>query len=388
MVLVKYIASRKNPALWESTMTSMQRAAEAALEQSLRGSELDASKGPLGHGQFEEIAIQMLSSYSMCYDLKKDMSCPNGYGQTLAHLAVTLGYIRLLEQLISWEIDLSVRDTTGATALHFAYLYDQPKCVSLLTRSGANQQIRGELGREPYAMTWPNDSGASLNGTLDDSSDSTSEHVTSITDREEMPGKVRVSGQKWSTENNRFDQRQANLMECVTNSVQSVDVDPNHRSPARHPTETSTVEVQPRRVSTQGRGIVLRTQATFLMLVSMQDPQTANRLSYQRALPILRRAIAIHVRLRVLSRLLGNLVHSTPRFQHREVVLLPPGHHYIFKMKCLQVPKSRIRVWGWWHRALLAKSTSFRAVALEAWTLVVLYSLVESRLKAPIRFRR
>ena len=154
MVLVKYIASRRNPALWETTMASMQRTVEAALEQGPKGSELDASRGllSLDHGQFEESVIQILSAYSTCYDWKKDVSCPNGYGQTLAHLAVTLGYIRLLEQLISWEIDLSVRDTTGATALHFAYIYDHPECVSLLTRSGANQQIRGELGRKPAPL--------------------------------------------------------------------------------------------------------------------------------------------------------------------------------------------------------------------------------------------
>ena len=325
MVLVKYIASRRNPALWEATMTSMQRAAEAALEQGLNGAEFDASKGPLSldQGQFEEIAIQILSSYSTRYDLKKDVSCPNGYGQTLAHLAVTLGYIRLLEQLISWEIDLSVRDTTGATALQFAYLYDHPECVSLLTRSEANQQMCGELGREPYAMTWPDDSGAS-NGPLDNSSDLTSEHATSITDRVEKPGTERISGPKWPIEKHRFDPRQANLLEWVTNSFRSVDIDLTHRSPTTNPTEPGTVEVQSPGVSAQSIGIALLIQAAFLMLVSTQDPQTANILSHQGATPILRRDISIQVRPRALSRPLEILVHSPPRFQDREVVPLTP----------------------------------------------------------------
>jgi len=183
MMLVKDIASRRNPTLWESILTSMQRAVEAFLEQASKGIEPNTSEGllSLDHGQFEEIAIQILSSYSTYYDWKKDVSCRNEYGQTLAHLAVTLGYIRLLEQLISWEIDLSVRDTTGATALHFAYLYNHPECVSLLTRSGTNQQIHDEPGRQAYAMT----SGASFNETLGDSSDFTSERSASITDREE-----------------------------------------------------------------------------------------------------------------------------------------------------------------------------------------------------------
>ena len=254
MVHVKYIASRRNPALLDATMTLMQRAVEAALEQGCGGSELDASKGllSLDHRQFEQIAIQILSPYSTCYDWKKDVSCPNGYGQTLAHLAATLGCIRLLEQLISWEIDLSVRDATGATALHFAYLYGHPECVSLLTPGGANQQIRGELGRKPYAMTWPNDSGASLNGTLDDLSDFTSDRATSIADREEMPGTERVSGPRWTVEKNRFDPRQANSLECGTSSVRSVHIDLDHRSPTTNPIETGIVEVQPQGYTIQG----------------------------------------------------------------------------------------------------------------------------------------
>ena len=257
MVHVKYIASRRNPALLDATMTLMQQAVEAALEQGREGPELDASKGllSLDHGQFEDIAIQILSSCSTCYDWKKDVSCPNGYDQTLAHLAATLGYSRLLEHLISWEIDLSVRDTNGATALHFAYLYGHPECVSLLTRSRANQHICGELGRKPYAMTWPNGSGASLNGTLDDSSDLTSENATSTADREELLGTERISGPKWPVEKNRFDPRQVNSLECGTSPVLSVHIDLNHRATTTNPIETGAVEVQPPGVNAQGIGV-------------------------------------------------------------------------------------------------------------------------------------
>jgi ankyrin repeat protein len=298
MVHLKYIASRRDPALWETTMTSMQRAVEAALEQASKGLEIDVSKGllSLDHGQFEEIAIQTLSPYSTYYDWKKDVSCPNEYGQTLAHLAVTLGYIRLLEQLISWEIDLSVRDTTGATALHFAYLYDHPECVSLLTRSGANQQIPGEPGRKASAMTCPGDSGASFSGTLDGSSDLTCEHATSVTDREELLGTERVSGPKRPREKNGFDPRLANLLECGANSLGSTDSDLNSRSPSTGPTDTGAVEVQPPGVIAQGLVISLLIQTALLMLVSPQDSQTANKLPHQGAVLILRRDIPIQVR--------------------------------------------------------------------------------------------
>jgi len=240
-------------------MTSMQRVVETAMEQVPKDLEPDASKGLLSrdHGQLEEIAIQILSSYSTYYDWKEAVSYPNEYGQTLAHLAGTLGYIRLLEQLISWEIDLSVRDTTGATAFHFACLYDYPECVSLLTRHGANQQIRDEPGQKTYAMTWPGDSGASFNGTVDDSSDLASEYTASITDGEEMLGTERALDPKWLREKRRFDLRQAKLLECGANSLGSADTDLKPRPPTTDPTETGAVEVQALGVSARGITISL-----------------------------------------------------------------------------------------------------------------------------------
>jgi len=208
----------------------MQQAAEPSVHQASRDLEHDASKGlqPLDHGQFEEIAIQILSSYSTYHEWRKAVSLPNEYGQTLAHLAVTLGYTRLLEHLISWEIDLSVRDATGATALHFAFLYDHPDCVSLLTRNGADHQVCNEL-----------DAGdVSFNGTLE-SSRLTSERSGSTADREEALGAGRDLGPKRLREKPKFDPRQ---FECGTNSLRLGDVDLNPESPT---TGTGVIEVQP-----------------------------------------------------------------------------------------------------------------------------------------------
>ena len=239
MVHVKYIASRKDPALWETTMTSMQRAVEAAMEQASRGFEPDSSRGLqcLDHSQFEQTAIHLLRSYSTYDDWKKAVSYPNEYGQTLAHLAVTLGYTRLLEQLISWEIDLSVRDSTGATALHFAYLYDHPNCVPLLTQNGTDHPIRDGPGRKPFAMPWPYDSDASFNGICDDSPDLASEHVGSITDREEMLEAERVLVPTCLGKQNRFAPRQA--------TFEFSDLDLNPRSPTIDTVESSPYGVQP-----------------------------------------------------------------------------------------------------------------------------------------------
>ena len=181
--------------------------------------------------------MQILDSYSMHYDWGKAVSRPNEYGQTLAHLAVALGYTRLLEQLISWKIDLSVRDATGATALHFACRFDRPDCVSLLTRNGANQQIE------------PDESDASSNGTLNQSSDLASEHAGCITDREETLGAERDPVPKWLREENEFDPRRAKLLEFGANSTGLANLDsnpgpPNPGPPTTGPTETGAIGTQ------------------------------------------------------------------------------------------------------------------------------------------------
>jgi len=171
MVHVKYVTSQRNPALCEETPTSTRRAFETSVQQASKDLEPDISKGlqSLDHVQLEEAAIQILNSCSMHRNWRNAVSCPNEFGQTLAHFAVTLGYTRLLAQLISWKIDLSVRDTTGASALNFACLFDRPDCAALLIRNAADQQI--------YDV--------SFNVTVNQSSGLVSEHAGRIIKREE-----------------------------------------------------------------------------------------------------------------------------------------------------------------------------------------------------------
>ena len=229
MVHVKYVTSQRNPALCEETGASTRQAVQASVQQAYKNLEPDISKGlqSLDPVQFEEIAIQILNSCSMHRNWRNAVSCPNEFGQTLAHLAVTLGYTRLLAQLISWMIDLSVRDTTGATALHFACLFDRPDCAALLIRNAADQEL--------YDV--------SFKGTLNQSFELASEYAGCITDREETPRAERDLVPKGLKEENNFDPRSAHLLQCGASSVERANLDLNPGSPVTDPTETGTIGV-------------------------------------------------------------------------------------------------------------------------------------------------
>ena len=70
----------------------------------------------------------------------------------MAHISVTLGYIRLLQHLSTWQIDLNIVDHMGSTALHYAYLFIQEDCARLLIASGADPFILDDLGRSPSSL--------------------------------------------------------------------------------------------------------------------------------------------------------------------------------------------------------------------------------------------
>ena len=97
----------------------------------------------------EDISVHFLCTYSTQPNWRQIVSTCNDYGQTLAHIAVTFGYFRLLQHLISWQIDLDAVDNTGLTALHYAYLFQQDECAKSLIHSGVDQFILDDLGRSP-----------------------------------------------------------------------------------------------------------------------------------------------------------------------------------------------------------------------------------------------
>ena len=97
----------------------------------------------------EEFSIDFLRRFSVHPNWKQIISSCNDYGQTMAHISVTLGYVRLLRQLLTWEIDLNAVDSMGSTALHYAYLFKQEECAKFLIQSDVDQFILDELGRSP-----------------------------------------------------------------------------------------------------------------------------------------------------------------------------------------------------------------------------------------------
>jgi hypothetical protein len=98
---------------------------------------------------FEEISIHFLRTYSHHPNWKQIISSCNDYGQTIAHISVTLGYLRHLRHLFTWEIDINAVDHMGLTALHYAYLFKQEECAKFLIHSGVDQFILDNLGRSP-----------------------------------------------------------------------------------------------------------------------------------------------------------------------------------------------------------------------------------------------
>ena len=133
----------------------------------------------------EDISIYFLRTYSSNPNWKQIVSTCNGYGQTLAHIAVTLGYVRLLQHLFRWQIDLNVVDSMGLSALHYAYLFKQEECAKILIHSGVDRSILDDLGRSPADLDPSLD--VRLHSTMDIDDDSSANGTPRIECDTEMP---------------------------------------------------------------------------------------------------------------------------------------------------------------------------------------------------------
>ena len=128
----------------------------------------------------EDVSIQFLSTYSTHITWRQTVSLTNDYGQTLAHIAVAFGFLRLLQHLVAWGIDLQAQDDMGLTALHHAYFFQQQECITFLLRSGANRLVLDHLGRTPSALGPQQDKEPGVDysdSCVDDHNDISSRHV-------------------------------------------------------------------------------------------------------------------------------------------------------------------------------------------------------------------
>ena len=136
----------------------------------------------------EELAISFLCPYSTHPDWKQIVSSFNEYGQTIAHISVTLGYSQLLQHLFTWKINLNIVDNMGSTALHYAYLFRQEECARFLIQSGADALILDDLGRSPSDLDASLE--VKLHATVDIGSDNKTHSPSSAICTIKMPGEA------------------------------------------------------------------------------------------------------------------------------------------------------------------------------------------------------
>ena len=105
--------------------------------------------GEACHGEVETAIIQALAPLQNTQNFGEVISKTNDYNQTLAHFAVLVGYTNLLSRLVGWNIDLTIADVNGSTALYYAYKKGDKACVNLLLEKGASETVMDALGRVP-----------------------------------------------------------------------------------------------------------------------------------------------------------------------------------------------------------------------------------------------
>ena len=108
--------------------------------------------GEASHEGIENAIIQALAPLHNTLNFEEVISKTNDYKQTLAHFAVFFGYTSLLRRLMGWNIDLTIADVNGFTALHCAYKTGDRACVDLLLENGASETVLDALGRAPFHL--------------------------------------------------------------------------------------------------------------------------------------------------------------------------------------------------------------------------------------------
>ena len=100
----------------------------------------------------ESAFIEVLAAFKSLPDFEQRLSTVNLYRQSLLHLAVHLRYRELAQRLVDWGIDINIKDMTGHTALHTAYLCGELSTARTLELHVALQLSLDILGRPPLEL--------------------------------------------------------------------------------------------------------------------------------------------------------------------------------------------------------------------------------------------
>jgi hypothetical protein len=158
--LLETVLERVDGSPLQDILTSLQQVLATASQSSAGASAHttpEHEKGLTAHVHFqvdelEDLSIHFLSAHSGAPNWKQTVSLQNHVGQSLAHLSVMLGYLRLLSSLVQWGIDLNLTDLKGSTPLYYAFLCNEPACAVFLIRWGADELALDELGRSPWEL--------------------------------------------------------------------------------------------------------------------------------------------------------------------------------------------------------------------------------------------
>ena len=114
----------------------------------------------LSDHDIERAMIQALESLQHMPNFDELVSIRSDSNQILAHFSVMFGNPKLLRRLVEWEIDLTIANVNGLTALDCAYRGGEKTVIELLLNDGAPENVVGILGRIP-AHLMPNEFEAS-----------------------------------------------------------------------------------------------------------------------------------------------------------------------------------------------------------------------------------
>ena len=93
----------------------------------------------------ELLAIDLL-------DRGADPYAPLPAGDPPLALAVRLGWLRVVERLVSYGVDLNARDSHGMTALHLAAALGRESALKALIAQGADPEMRAADGQTPLGV--------------------------------------------------------------------------------------------------------------------------------------------------------------------------------------------------------------------------------------------